>query len=83
MGGIFLRGAFKWSEKFNVRFQNQRPGHSKALSLDGRFDPDDILEKKKKIDTQNLSTTTDRVTALVSHPIFSIPYSNFAENANG
>ena len=27
-------------------FPESEAGHSKALSLDGRFDPDNILEKK-------------------------------------
>ena len=44
-------------------FPESETGHSKALSLDGRFDPDNIFGKKKLFDTQNLSTTTDRVPA--------------------
>lgn len=43
-------------------FPESETGHSKALSLDGRFDPDNILEKKIELfDTQNLSALTDRV----------------------
>ena len=48
---IPLAWSFKWSDEiymFNVCFQNQRPGIL-ALSLDGKFDPDNIAEKNNNL----------------------------------
>ena len=54
-----FRGAL-WSDKlcsmFVSRIRDSEAGHSKALSLDGKFDPDNVSEKNK-IDTHNFSAT--------------------------
>ena len=89
--GHGISWSFEVERNVQCSFPESETGHSKALSLDGRFDPDNILEKKKNlIDTQDLSATTDRVAvrfvtrislqksyALLSPPN---PIPNFGEN---
>lgn len=61
-----LRGAFEWSDElcsmFVSRIRDSEAGHSKALSLDGKFDPDNISEKKKM--THKTISATDSAAAV-------------------
>ena len=50
----------RWNLNVQCSFPESETGHSKALSLDGKFDPDNILEKKIIWYTKPFSHT-DRV----------------------
>ena len=45
--GHGISWSFEVERNVQCSFPESETGHSKALSLDGRFDPDNILEKKK------------------------------------